>query len=160
VERSGRRPERTVYRITEAGRTVLEESVRRLVSEPVNEYTSFEAGLVTIAHLSRGDVVRSLRERAIRLRARAAEHHSILQDHLGMGLPHLFVLEIDYQVDHCAAQAVWCDRTAAAIERGEIAWPDLEHLPRETGHLLHVDEPTPRPTRAARADGAGRGVAR
>ncbi|MGH7910122.1 MAG: PadR family transcriptional regulator, partial [Candidatus Dormibacteraceae bacterium] len=110
VERAGRRPERTVYHITDAGRVVLQETVTSLVSDPVNEYTKFEAGLVTIAHLGKDEVLRSLRERGIRLRALAAQHRSVLEEHVGMGLPHLFMLEVDYQIDYCSTQAAWCDR--------------------------------------------------
>ncbi len=131
VWREGRRPERTVYRITETGRAVLEESVARLISEPVNEYTAFEAGLVNLPHLPKSEVVRLLRERAIRVRARAIQHQTMLQGNLEDGLPLLFQLEVDSQIDSCTSQAAWCDRTADAIDRGDIPWPtrrDLERL--------------------------------
>src|SRR5579863_4818609 len=45
TERAGKRPERTVYRLTDAGRMELLDWVSELLSTPVKEYTSFEAGL-------------------------------------------------------------------------------------------------------------------
>src|SRR5215475_11006971 len=45
VAREGSQPERTTYRITEAGRDELKDWLRELVSEPEREYTSFEAAL-------------------------------------------------------------------------------------------------------------------
>src|SRR5260221_9355820 len=48
TERAGRRPERTVYRLTDAGRMELIDWVSELISTPVKEYTWFEAGLSPI----------------------------------------------------------------------------------------------------------------
>src|SRR5947208_7127469 len=48
TEREGRRPERTVYRITAAGRMELIDWVSELLSTPTKEYTWFEAGLSLI----------------------------------------------------------------------------------------------------------------
>src|SRR2546430_6148674 len=45
TERAGRRPERTVYCLTDAGRMELIDWVSELISTPVKEYTRFEAGL-------------------------------------------------------------------------------------------------------------------
>src|SRR5215469_816050 len=45
TNRSGRRPERTVYEITEAGVTECEDWLAELLSTPVRDYTSLEAGL-------------------------------------------------------------------------------------------------------------------
>src|SRR4028119_104247 len=42
--REGRRPERTVYGITAAGRAEFLTWLRELLSEPVKEYTQFAAG--------------------------------------------------------------------------------------------------------------------
>src|SRR5664279_2076866 len=52
-ERRGGRPERTLYRITPAGRDELEDWVRELVSTPETEYPRFEAGLsLSLIHIS------------------------------------------------------------------------------------------------------------
>src|SRR5260221_10828870 len=51
TERAGRRPERTVYRLTDAGRMELIDWVSELISTPVKEYTWFEAGLSLIPGL-------------------------------------------------------------------------------------------------------------
>src|SRR6266576_508641 len=47
--REGRRPERTVYQITEAGRKELEDWMAELVAVPVKEYPQFEAALAELA---------------------------------------------------------------------------------------------------------------
>src|SRR4051812_6156942 len=43
--RAGRRPERTVYAITETGIAEFEDWLAELLSTPVKDYTSLEAGL-------------------------------------------------------------------------------------------------------------------
>src|SRR3984957_15724625 len=45
TERAGRRPERTVYRITAAGSAELLDWLSELISVPAKEYLRFEAGL-------------------------------------------------------------------------------------------------------------------
>lgn len=141
VERAGRRPERTVYRITEEGRNALADTVSRLVRDPVNEYTRFEAGLVTIAHLGKEETIRALREWSVLLRARAASHRTILDEHLRQGLPRLWMLEIDHEIDRCMTQSAWCDRNAADLESGDLEWPD--RLSQEVQELGRYHEVSP-----------------
>jgi DNA-binding PadR family transcriptional regulator len=68
--REGRRPERTVYEITEAGVTECEDWLAELLSTPVREYTSLEAGLSLLPVLPPDEVARLLSERAERRRGR------------------------------------------------------------------------------------------
>src|ERR687886_2911805 len=66
--RAGRRPERTVYEITEAGVTEFEDWLAELLSTPVRDFTSLEAGLSLMAGLPPDEVARLLDERALKLR--------------------------------------------------------------------------------------------
>ena len=50
--REGRRPERTVYAITDTGREEHEEWLAELLSTPTREYHSLEAGLALMAGLA------------------------------------------------------------------------------------------------------------
>src|ERR1700675_1210199 len=61
VAREGRQPERTTYRITEAGRDELKDWVRELIREPEREYTRFEAALGECAVLAPDEVAGLLR---------------------------------------------------------------------------------------------------
>src|ERR1700750_3144033 len=66
--REGRRPQRTVYEITEAGVAEHDDWLAELVSTPQREFTSLEAGLSLMAGLPPDEVARLLEERAERLR--------------------------------------------------------------------------------------------
>ncbi len=75
--REGRRPERTVYEITEAGQTECEDWLAELLSTPVREFTSLEAGLSMMALLPPDEVARLLEDRAERLRIEPAHSRRI-----------------------------------------------------------------------------------
>ena len=71
--RAGRRPERTVYRITEAGRKELGDWMAELVAVPVKEYPQFEAALAELPVLPPGRALELLRDRAGALEQAIAE---------------------------------------------------------------------------------------
>src|SRR5919201_2603451 len=56
--REVRRPERTVYEITPAGLEEFEDWLAELLSTPVREFTSLEAGLSLMAGLPQDEVAR------------------------------------------------------------------------------------------------------
>src|SRR5260370_1458288 len=79
TERPGRRPERTVYRLTDAGRMELIDWLSELISTPVKEYTWFEAGLSLIPALPPEGAVSLLAPRCNRLRMDSSPGHSLLK---------------------------------------------------------------------------------
>ena len=80
VVREGRQPERTTYRITEAGRDELKDWLRELLSEPEREYTRFEAALGECGILSPDELIGLLRQRLEALDEAIAAHQQGLQD--------------------------------------------------------------------------------
>jgi DNA-binding PadR family transcriptional regulator len=96
--REGRRPERTIYTITEAGRVELVDWLSQLLSVPVKEFTQFEAALSLMPVLPPDDVVRLLEIRLVRLEAEIAGGAGILDEMANQGLPYLFAVESDYQL--------------------------------------------------------------
>ena len=76
VAREGRQPERTTYRITDAGRAELKDWLRELLSEPAREYTRFEAALGESAVLPPDELADLLRQRLNALEAANAEHQA------------------------------------------------------------------------------------
>jgi DNA-binding PadR family transcriptional regulator len=95
--RHGRRPERTVYSLTAAGRTLMREWMRQIVGTPVKEYPQFEAGLSLLPALPPDEAVTLLRERSARLAERMKLLRTSLDECAKMGLDPLFVIEVDYQ---------------------------------------------------------------
>ena len=106
VAREGRQPERTTYRITDAGRAELTDWVRELIREPEREYTRFEAALSECAVLSPRELTGLLRQRLEVLEATTAEHQAGLET-WGAELPRLFLIESEYHLALRRAETEW-----------------------------------------------------
>jgi DNA-binding PadR family transcriptional regulator len=120
TERAGRRPERTVYRLTDAGRMELIDWVSELLSAPIKEYTRFEAGLSLAGALPPDDVAALLRQRCDHLEADIHQQRSLLQLSKQRGLARLFVIESEYQVAMYEAELVWTRQLAEEIASGTL----------------------------------------
>ncbi|WP_051571279.1 PadR family transcriptional regulator [Cryptosporangium arvum] len=120
--REGRRPERTVYAITEAGHREAEDWLSELVSRPVKEFTQFEAALSLLGALPVGDVIRLLRVRlaSLTLEARSA---AAVQDAVA-GLPRVFMLENEYEVALRDAEIRFVTGLLRDIEDGTLSGLD------------------------------------
>jgi DNA-binding PadR family transcriptional regulator len=90
VAREGRQPERTTYRITEAGRDELKDWLRELLSEPEREYTRFEAALGECGILAPDELIGLLRQRLEALEEAIAAHQQGLTA-MEAQLPRLFL---------------------------------------------------------------------
>ncbi|WP_063057749.1 PadR family transcriptional regulator [Nocardia sienata] len=119
--RAGARPERTVYRITESGRELLDALLERFLAEPVNEYPRFVAALAHLPALAPPVAARLLRRRAARLREQAADTSRTAEQ--SADLPRAVLLESDYLGHLREAEINWLERTASEIDRG-MPWPD------------------------------------
>src|SRR5436305_10267249 len=88
--REGRRPERTVYEITPAGQDEFEDWLAELLSTPVRDFTSLEAGLSLMPGLPPGEVARLLEDRSVKLRSELRALEAELAEAEAMHLPALF----------------------------------------------------------------------
>lgn len=122
--REGRRPERTVYALTPAGRLELRDWLAELLSTPVKEYTQFEAGLSLMPGLSPDEVVALLAERRLRLemeiRGMRATHELAAEQ----GIPRLFTVESEYRLVLREAELEWVGRLAREIDNGTLEGVD------------------------------------
>ena len=102
--REGRRPERTVYEITPAGQDEFEDWLAELLSTPVRDFTSLEAGLSLMPGLPPDEVARLLGERAEKLRTELRYLDATFAQTAEMGLPELFVVESRFRRHMLAAE--------------------------------------------------------
>jgi len=135
--RDGRRPERTVYEITAAGRLEFVDWLAELIGTPVKEYRAFEAGLSLLGGLSPDEAVRLLRQRALALRAQVHAGLEMLRWAEGIGVPRLFLIEADYRRGQIEAEIEFTEKLAASI-----ADDTLEGVPqwREVHRQLDAGE--------------------
>jgi DNA-binding PadR family transcriptional regulator len=120
TERSGRRPERTVYRLTNAGRMELIDWISELVSRPIKEYTQFEAGLSLIPVLPPEDVAILLARRCDLLEREISQKRSLLQHAAQRGVQRLHLIESEYLLAMQEAELAWTRQFAEAIRSGTV----------------------------------------
>jgi DNA-binding PadR family transcriptional regulator len=120
TEREGRRPERTIYRLTDAGRMELIDWVSELLGRPVKEYTRFEAGLSLGGVLPPEDVVALLTQRCSLLEMEIVQQRSLLQFSAQQGLKRVFLIESEYLLAMREAELAWVRRLIEEITSGTL----------------------------------------
>jgi DNA-binding PadR family transcriptional regulator len=136
--REGRRPERTIYEITGAGREEFLTWLRELLREPVKEYTQFAAGLSFLPGLPPEEAVALLEERVGRLEKETAEMRSRLDAAMEQyGLPRLFLVESEHELMLREAELGWVRKIVEEIEAGTLGdlaeWRSLHSESKSTG---------------------------
>ena len=142
--RQGRRPERTVYRITEAGRAELVDWTRELLSVAEREFPRFRAGLSVMVVLAPDEVTSLLQQRLSSLDTEIATLRETLERDRDE-VPRLFLIEVEYDLAILAAEAVWVRSLLAELTSGTL--PGLTEWRRfhETGEVpAELREPAER----------------
>jgi DNA-binding PadR family transcriptional regulator len=125
-QRSGNRPERTVYALTQAGR---DELVRRLNSQirtPNREFPQFLGAVSYLGALGPAGAVAALTERAQRLDERVTADEQRLAEVLASGVPRLHVIEAEYALSLARAELAWVNTVIDEIRAGALTWPTTE----------------------------------
>jgi DNA-binding PadR family transcriptional regulator len=123
--REGRRPERTVYRITPAGTDEMETWVREMVEKPSPEYPRFGAALMFIAALRhKAEVINLLEYRAAAFDIQIAAGDALLRA-MPPDLARLFAIEEEYAQAMRRAEMQWLRKTIAELKDGTLEWPAI-----------------------------------
>lgn len=136
AQREGRRPERTVYRLTQAGQGELDDWMTELIAVPVKEYPQFEAALAELPVVPPGRVLALLRERVAALEKAVGQERAELDE--VQHLPRLFLLEGEYHLAMLEAELAWVRGLTAELAEGTFPnqedWQRLHEL-RATGQM-------------------------
>lgn len=122
--RQGKRPERTVYAITAAGRAELEDWMRELLAEPRQEFTAYEAALSNAGVLTPDTVIDLLRRRIAALDAIVSDGREGLVKAMET-VPRLFLVEAEYKLAMAEAEAGWTRSLLAELVDGTMPSMDL-----------------------------------
>jgi DNA-binding PadR family transcriptional regulator len=134
TDRHGNRPERRIYRITEAGREEVEDWMRELIGAPEKEYPRFEAALSMAGLLPPDEVLRLLEKRLLALDKTAAKEQQTLAE-LSEVLPRVFLVEGEYHVAMVKAEAGWIHSLIREIRDGTLSGLSGWRSYHETGQL-------------------------
>lgn len=122
TDRHGARPERTIYRITAAGRAELSDWARELIAEVEPEHPHVAAGLSVVAVLPPAEVTELLRLRVGRL-DQVASGLSVVLSGARREIPRLFLVEQEYALAMLCAERTWVAGLLQEMESG--SFPDL-----------------------------------
>lgn len=155
TSREGRRPERTTYRLTEAGRDAFAERLRRMVADVVDEFPEFDVAIELMHTLDEQDALTQLHRRAMELNARIAGLE-VTREHLtATGLHPLYWPDIKLRLVLLKAELAWVTDLIGQLDRGELTWPDSagtgQAAERATELRLVGDEQGERKSREASA---------
>ncbi|MFI1993984.1 PadR family transcriptional regulator [Actinoplanes sp. NPDC020271] len=132
--REGRRPERTVYRLTGTGRDELADWMRELVGTPEAEYPKLQAALSVLGVLPPGEVIELLEQR---LGILALENDRMRQDlrTLVHEVPRLFLVEAEYRLAMREAEVAWITGLLSDLRDGKMPGMSTWQRIHETGEL-------------------------
>jgi DNA-binding PadR family transcriptional regulator len=133
VTREGKRPERTVYRITEVGNEELLAWLRELLVNPAREASHFFAALSFLPVLSPREALELLEDRAGLLEAEIAAMDSTLEV-MTPQIGRVVLLEVEYSRAMRHAELTWVRAVTRDLRAGGLTW-DAESLRRLTARF-------------------------
>jgi DNA-binding PadR family transcriptional regulator len=140
--REGRRPERTVYHLTAAGRAELVDWTRELLSAVEHETPRFRAGLSVMSALSPDEVTTLLQQRLgdVSAAVTAAEEQLTAYP----DVPRLFLIEIEYDIAMLRAEAAWMRSLIGELTGGTLPgieqWRHYHETGRAPADLVELAE--------------------
>jgi DNA-binding PadR family transcriptional regulator len=148
--REGRRPERTNYAITEAGRAELKDWLRELIAEPEPEFPRFEAALSVAGVLAPDELIPLLERRIRRLDEGISADRAMLAD-AARHVARVFLIEEEYALALREAELTWVRGLLKEIADGTLdgvaEWRQFhatgEMPERYRQMLMGGDPPTP-----------------
>ena len=124
--REGKRPERTVYEITDDGAREMNEWMTELIGVPAKEYPAFMAGLSFLPSLPPDEALGALRSRGEALKVKLAGMRGAMKAAQEAGLPRIFELETEYEEQQLRAElkfvSALVDEMAAGSLEGLEMW--------------------------------------
>ena len=123
--REGRRPERTIYEITDEGAREMVDWMTDLLGTPEKEYPNFMAGLSFLPALTPEDALQALRARAEILTFKLAKMRGAIRLAGEAGLPRLVELEAEYEERMVEAELHFVNGLVKDIESGDLEGLDM-----------------------------------
>lgn len=129
TQRAGRRPERTVYGLTESGRDAFAHRVRDMLAMPAREYPEYVVALAGANDLDREDAIEQLNMRIINLEGEVAKSRAVVNQLIEMNLPQLYWIEYQYSYHQQKSELDWTKKLVEDLTSGRIPWVDCKPAP-------------------------------
>jgi DNA-binding PadR family transcriptional regulator len=137
--REGKRPERTVYRLTENGARGGIDWLCDLLAKPLREPNQFFAALSFLPHLSPDQVLDRLGDRIGLLESEIANLSEVLREMLPR-IGRLVLVEVEYARAMRQAELAWVKSLMDDLRNGALTW-DPERLVASFANAPRTDQP-------------------
>jgi DNA-binding PadR family transcriptional regulator len=121
VDREGRWPERTTYRLTAEGDRELVNWLRQRIATVQRGPSEFMGSLSFLVHLPPRDAVTQLEVREEALRRQIAEISARMAQ-IGAFLDRILLIEVEYSVAMLKAEARWVQQLLNELRSGRFTW--------------------------------------
>jgi DNA-binding PadR family transcriptional regulator len=128
TRREGRRPERTVYRLTDQGERAVQDWLRQMLATPAQETNQFFAALSFLPALHPDVVMEQLRQREQLLESEINALNAVLATMVPR-IGRLVLVEVEYRRAMKQAEQAWVHSLIADLQTGALRW-DPEALRR------------------------------
>jgi DNA-binding PadR family transcriptional regulator len=115
--RDGKRPQRAIYEITDAGAELLAERVRELIAIPVHEFPQFVGALAEVDTLGSDAAANAVDDRVGAMEARAAEIMALRDTGV---TPGGYLVAMDYLLATMQAELLWLREFASSLRSGHL----------------------------------------
>ncbi|MBI1258260.1 MAG: PadR family transcriptional regulator [Chloroflexi bacterium] len=115
-------PERTVYRLTEAGHEAAVDWLREMVSTPDQDFPEFPAAVSLLPLLTPEDALAQMILREAALSEQIAQLDQEIQTSTESGLPRLFLLESEVLRTVRDAELAWVRSIIDDLRSGALTW--------------------------------------
>jgi len=123
TSREGHRPERTVYRVTEAGVEQFDVRLRELLTTPAAEHPTFAAAVGILGYLTPREALDALVDREVALVGLVAHLEAqarVLTEDLA--LPRLLTLELEVTLAWRSGELAWLRSLIEDLRAGRLTW--------------------------------------
>jgi len=122
TSREGRRPERTVYAITDAGRDQLTDALREALMRPNPEYRRLAMALSFASTLDPGEIADLLDRRSLHVEGELSALNTAIDGVRKQGLDRIHVIETEYLAAVQRAELDWLRAVVEEIREGRLSW--------------------------------------
>jgi DNA-binding PadR family transcriptional regulator len=122
--REGRRPERTVYQLTEKGRDEFAGELRELMTDVRYEPPRFMAAVQFLDSVPPDDALKLLTLRVLSLQAQVAGFDAVLHGEKWPNFRRVHLIEAEYARALAAAELDWVKGIVADLETKELTWDE------------------------------------
>lgn len=126
TEREGKRPERTTYRITQAGLTAFLKQLRKIVATPRRESSECMAAMSFLVHLNPEESCQYLKQRAQSLEMEIKQRTSELAA-ASTRVARINLIESEFLLTMLKAELAWVGKLEKEIRSGKLTW-DLKEI--------------------------------